>query len=232
MSFSRKKKVTPSNSESPPTNGHASQSAQQQPPRHQPFPYNSQSTSQSRQQNQQPQPVCTWSAHASPFGPSPSPFPRSSHALTATATADGELFLFGGYAQGSARNDLHVFSTWDFSTTLLQTIGEVPSPRTSHGAALASNNLLIWGGITNFKDRNVPNQLQDNSLYVLDLGTSCLLMSRQTPADQTFLCFSISRVVPRRGQWSWAQRSSLPYHDCGRFQTLRLRWSNLREHFQ
>jgi hypothetical protein len=215
MSFSRKKKVTPSNSH--PTNGHASQSTQQQPPRHQPFPYNSESTSQSRQQNQQPQPVCTWSAHASPFGPSPSPFPRSSHALTATATADGELFLFGGYAQGSARNDLHVFSTWDFSTTLLQTIGEVPSPRTSHCVALASNNLLIWGGITNFKDRNVPNQLQDNSLYVLDLGTSDLLVSRQTPPDQSSLCYSIARVDPRRCQWSWAQRSSLPYHDLGRF---------------
>lgn len=175
MSFSRKKKPTPS-SNSPPANGHASQITQQQPPRHQPFPYNSQPTSPSHQQNQQPQPVCVWSAHASPFGPSPSPFPRSSHALTATATADGELFLFGGYAQGCARNDLYVFSTWDFSTTLLQTIGEAPSPRTSHGAALANNNLLIWGGITNFKDRNVPNQRQDNSLYVLDLGTLYLLM--------------------------------------------------------
>lgn len=190
MSFSRKKKLTPSNSL--PTNGHASQSTQQQLPRHQPFRYNSQSTSQSRQQNQQPQPVCIWSAHASPLGPSPSPFPRSSHALTANATAAGELFLFGGYAQGSARNDLYMFSTWDFSTTLLQTIGEVPSPRTSHGAVLASNNLLIWSGITNFKDRNVPNQRQDNSLYVLDLGTSYLLMSRPTPPDQSFLCSSIA----------------------------------------
>jgi hypothetical protein len=224
------KELTPSNS--PPANGLASHSSQQQPPRHQPFPYRSQSTSQSHYQNQQPLPVCTWSAHASPFGPSPSPFPRSSHALTATATADGELFLFGGYAQGSARNDLHVFSTWDFSTTLLQTSGEAPSPRTSHGAALASRHLLIWGGITNFKDRNVPDQLQDNSLYVLDLGTSYLLMSRPTPPDESFLCSSIARVDPRRSQWSWAQRPSLPYHDRGRFQALRLRRSDLRERFQ
>jgi hypothetical protein len=160
MSPSRKK-LTPSNS--PPANGLASQSTQQQP-----FPYKAQST---HQQNQQPQPVCIWSAHASPFGQSRSPFPRSSHALTATATADGELFLFGGYSLGSARNDLYVFSTLDFSTTQLQTIGEVPSPRTSHGAARVGNNLLIWGGITNFKDRSVPNRDQDDSLYILDLGT-------------------------------------------------------------
>ena len=199
MPSSLRKKLTSSNS--PPANGLASHSMQQQPPQHQSLPYRSQLDSQSHQQLL---PVCTWSAHASPFGPSPSPFPRSSHAMTATATADGELFLFGGYAQGSARNDLHVFSTWDFSTTLLQTSGEVPSPRTSHGAALASNNLLIWGGITNFKDRNVPDQLQDNSLYVLDLGTSYLLMSRPTPTDQSYLCSSIARVDPCRGQRSWA----------------------------
>ncbi|KAF8489448.1 hypothetical protein F5888DRAFT_1929890 [Russula emetica] len=170
MTSFRKKKLSPTKSS--PANGLASQSTQQQPPRHQPFPYRSQSTSQSHQQNQQnqqSQPVCIWSAHASPFGPSPSPFPRSSHALTATATAAGELFLFGGYAHGSAKNDLHLFSTRDFSTTLLETSGEVPSPRTSHGAALASNNLLVWGGITNFRDRNVPNRDQDGSLYILDL---------------------------------------------------------------
>jgi hypothetical protein len=187
--MSSRKKPPPSNS--PTANGFASQSAQQQPPRHQPHPYKSQSTSQSYdsyQLNQQPEPVCTWSAHAPPFGPSPSPFPRSSHALTTTTTAAGELFLFGGYAQGSARNDLHVFSTWDFSTTILETSGEVPCPRTSHGAALAGRNLLVWGGITNFKDRNLLNQQQDSSLYILDLGTSYLLMLRPTPPDQSFLC--------------------------------------------
>jgi hypothetical protein len=179
---SRKKKITPSNS--PTANGFVSQpSIQQQPPRHQPLPHKPQSISQYHEQYRQPELVCTWSAHARPLGPSPSPFPRSSHALTATANSAGELFLFGGYAQGSARNDLHVFSTWDFSTTLLETSGDVPSPRTSHGAALAGNNLLVWGGITNFKDRNLPNHHQDGSLYILDLGASYLLMSRPTPPD-------------------------------------------------
>jgi hypothetical protein len=88
------------------------------------------------------------------------------------------LFLFGGYVHGSPSNDLYAFSTRDFSTTLLQTSGKVPSPRIAHGAALTSTNLLIWGGTTNFGDQKVLNQRQDDSLYFLNLGTSCLLMSR------------------------------------------------------
>ena len=211
-----KKKHTSSDSPS------SNELASPQSPGHQPFPYKSQSTS--HRMNQQPQLVCTWSAHASPFGPSPSPFPRSSHALTATATAANELFLFGGYAQGSPRNDIYVFSTRDFSTTLLQTSGDVPSPRTSHGAVLTGNSLLTWGGITNFKDRHKPNQQQDDTLYILNLCTLYLLMSKSIPPDQSFLCSSIARVDPCRGRWSRAQRPSLPYHDRGRFQALRLRW--------
>jgi hypothetical protein len=176
MSSSRKK-PTPSNS---PT-AHGFSQSQQQPLRRQSFSYNSQPTSPSHQQNPLLGPVCTWSAHAPPFGSSPSPFPRSCHALTATANNAGELFLFGGYAQGSARNDLHAFSTWDFSTTLLQTSGDVPSPRASHGAVLAGSNLLVWGGITNFKERNLPNQHQDGSLYILNLGTRRFLLLKPTP---------------------------------------------------
>src|SRR6266699_1995152 len=77
------------------------------------------------QSTQQPRPVCTWSAHAPQSGPSPSPFPRDSYTLNATATAAGELFLFGDYVDGRASNDVYVFSTREFSTTLLQTSGEV-----------------------------------------------------------------------------------------------------------
>lgn len=141
----------------------------------------SQSQPHSLQNKQHPRPVCTWSAHAPRPGPSPSPFPRYCHALTATATATGELFLFGGYVHGSASNDLYVFSTQDFSTTILKTSGKAPSPRVALGAALASTNFLIWGGTTNFSDQN---QCQDNSLYFLDLCTSYILMSRSTLADQ------------------------------------------------
>jgi hypothetical protein len=118
---------------------------------------------------QQPGPVCTWSAHVPQSGASPSPFPRSGHTLTATATAAGDLFLFGGYVHGGASSDLYVFSTRDFSTTLLQTSGEVPTPRFAHGAALiGTSTLLICGG---HGDQNAINH---DSVYLLNPGTSDL----------------------------------------------------------
>ena len=129
-----------------------------------------------------PRPVCTWSAHAPQSKLSPSPFPRDSHTLTATATATGELFLFGGHVHGYASNDLYVFSTQDFSATLLRTKGKAPSPRCTHGAALTGTTLLICGG-TNFGDEKV---LKHDSLYLLNLGTSDLLTSSPKPADRSF----------------------------------------------
>jgi len=132
--------------------------------------------SHSSQQDQQPGPVCTWSAHAPQSGPSKSPFPRHYHALSATATTAGEWFLFGGYAQRHKRNDLFVFSTQDFSTTLLQTSGEVPSPRVGPTAVLIGTTLLIWGGRSGYGNENVLNEREDDSLYLLNLGMSDLLM--------------------------------------------------------
>jgi hypothetical protein len=116
------------------------------------------------------------------------PFPRSSHTLTATATATaaGEFFLFGGFvghAHRRASCDLYVLSTRDFSATLLQTSGEVPTPRAGHGAALIGSTLLICGGNTDFGEQYVLNH---DSLYLLDLGTSDLLMSSLIPADHSF----------------------------------------------
>jgi len=128
--------------------------------------------------------ICVWSAHAPQSGPSPFPFPRDGHTLTATATAAGVLFLFGGLVNGCASNDLYVFSTRDFSTTLLQTSGEDPSPRYAHGAALIdTTTLLICGGQPNFGNENVLNH---DSLCLLNLGTLDLLMSSPTPADHGF----------------------------------------------
>jgi hypothetical protein len=126
------------------------------------------------------QPVCTWSTHAPQSEPSPSPFPRDSHTLTATATAAGELFLFGGIVDSYASSHLYVFSTRDFSATLLQTSGEVPTPRHAHGAALIGTTLLICGG------RIGQKVLYHDTLYLLNLGTSDLLMSSPTPADHSF----------------------------------------------
>ena len=135
------------------------------------------------QSTQQLWPVCTWFAHAPQPGSDPSPFPRDRHTLTPTATATGELFLFGGYVHGCASSDLYVFSTRDFSTTLLQTSGEVPTPRYAHGTALIGTTLLICGGTRNIGDRNVPNH---DSHYLLNLGTLDPLMTCPTPAHHSF----------------------------------------------
>jgi hypothetical protein len=131
----------------------------------------SQSHSQSSQQTQQSQPLYPWSAYTLPSGQWPSPIPRCLHALSTTATSAGELFLFGGKTHGGMQNDLYVISTRDFSTTLLQTSGDLPSPRIAHCAVLTSTTLLIWGGKTDFSDQDAQNQSNDDSFYLLNLGT-------------------------------------------------------------
>ena len=107
--------------------------------------------------------------------------------MTAIATTAGELFLFGGYVtvDGCASSDLFVFSTRNFSTTLLQTSGDVPTARYAHGAALIdTTTLLISGGKTELGESAiVPNH---DSLYLLNLGTSVPLTSSPTTVDHTF----------------------------------------------
>ena len=178
MSFFSWKKHFEAPSTSAPASGLASSQVTHRLPVQ--FPTNSQSQSQSHLQSpqeiRQSQPVCPWSAHAPLFGQSPSPFLRHAHALSTTATTAGELFLFGGYVHSSESpsNDLYVFSTRNFSTTLLQTSGDVPSPRYGHCAVLTSTTLLIWGGRTGLSDQNVQSQTNDDSFYLLNLGTSDL----------------------------------------------------------
>ena len=84
------------------------------------------------------------------------------------------MFLFGGLVHDSARNDLYVFSTQCLAATLLQTSGDIPSPRVGHAGALVGSVLLIWGGDTNTSGQEVPNEPQDDSLYFLNLSTSDL----------------------------------------------------------
>ena len=207
MSFF-KKKPSPSNSAS---------TQQQQ------FPSKSPSPSQ---QKQQPQPIYPWSAHTPSSTQSSSPFPRHAHALSTTATVAGELFLFGGYIQStkSVINDLHMFSTRDYSTAPMKTSGQAPNRRYGHRAAFTNTTLLIWGGVSNRSDRSAENRWDDDSLYLLNLGTSFLLMLRFVPDDQNSFHSSIARVDPRRGRWSWAWQSFPPYRHVGRCKALRLRW--------
>jgi hypothetical protein len=78
----------------------------------------------------------------------------------------------------SLNNDLYAFSTRDVFTSLLQTSGDVPSPRYGHHAVLTgtslSTTLLIWGGKTGLSEQNVQSQTNDDSFYLLNLGTSDL----------------------------------------------------------
>ena len=134
----------------------------------------SQSHSQSSQQTLQSRPLYPWSAHTPPSGQRPSPFPQYLLAVSTIATASGEWFLFGGLPRDSMR-DLYVISTRDFSTTLLQTRGDVPEPRHGHHAVLTSTTLLIWGGRT-------VSDVHDDSFYLLNLGTSDLFHVKIRPS--------------------------------------------------
>jgi hypothetical protein len=235
----RKKKHSKAPFTSTPTSGLASSQVTQQLQSLPQVPTYSQSQSQSQshlqspQGKQQSQPVCPWSTHTPPSGRWPSPFPRCFHALSTAATSAGELFLFGGSTPDRIHNDLYIISTRDFSTTLLNTSGDIPNPRYAHHAVLTSTTLLIWGGTTEFSDQNAQNQSDDDSFYLLNLGTSDPFhFTRPAPADQSFLRSSIARLVPHRGRWSRARPSLLPYHDVGWFQALRLRWPDRQEPFK
>jgi hypothetical protein len=165
----RKKKHSEAPSTSAPASGLASSQVTQQLE----FPANSQSRLQSPQEKQQSQPVCPWSAHIPRSGQSPPPFPRFLHTLSTSPTVPGELFLFGGYVfrSDSPSSDLYVISTRDFSTTLLQTSGDIPSPRFGHRAVLTGTTLSIWGGTS---DDSEDASGSDDSFYLLNLGTSDL----------------------------------------------------------
>ncbi|KAI1789772.1 hypothetical protein LXA43DRAFT_1096023 [Ganoderma leucocontextum] len=106
---------------------------------------------------------------APPAGGSPSPFPRYGHALPVNATTSGELFLFGGLVRETVRNDLYLISTRDLSATLLQTTGEIPSPRVGHASALVGSVLIVWGGDTKTSSKSKPGDKQDDGLYLLNL---------------------------------------------------------------
>jgi hypothetical protein len=101
---------------------------------------------------------------------SPSPFPRYGYALPSTATANGDLFLFGGLVREASCNDLYLLSTRDLSATLLETGGEIPTPRVGHASALVSSTLIVWGGDTRWTQNSKATDKQDDGFYLLNLG--------------------------------------------------------------
>lgn len=189
---------------SPPIQGPTmqQQQQQQQPAQAQQSPQVAVSQSGQQPQSQQaPQRTYPWSQRrlmlpppvvlpktgvAPPATPSPSPFPRYGHALPAAATATGELFLFGGLVRETVRNDLYLFSTRDLSATMLQTSGEIPSPRVLHASALVGSVLIVWGGDTKSHNKAKQDETQDNGLYLLNLGKLKLLCSSTTCLQQSF----------------------------------------------
>ncbi|KIY51211.1 hypothetical protein FISHEDRAFT_37425, partial [Fistulina hepatica ATCC 64428] len=98
--------------------------------------------------------------------PSPCPFPRYGHSLPPTGSSNGDLYLFGGLVRDTPMNDLFVLNSRELSATLVQTAGDVPSPRVGHASALVSNVLIVWGGDT----RQNVNEKQDDGLYLLNIG--------------------------------------------------------------
>jgi hypothetical protein len=154
-----------------------------QPPQPQQQPRGASPVTSASQQQQPRQPTYPWSQRklllnppvvlpkpgvSPPQTPSPSPFPRYGHALPTTATNSGELFLFGGLVHGEVQNDVYLISTRELSATMLQTTGEIPSPRVGHASALVGSVLIVWGGDT--KTNNKSNT--DDGLYLLNLCKS------------------------------------------------------------
>ncbi|CDO73456.1 hypothetical protein BN946_scf185013.g91 [Trametes cinnabarina] len=120
---------------------------------------------------------------APPTSPSPSPFPRYGHALPVNATSSGELFLFGGLVRDTVRIDLYLISVRDLSATLLQTTGEIPSPRVGHASALVGSVLIVWGGDTKTSSKSKAADKQDDGLYLLNLVRTKATWELVEPAE-------------------------------------------------
>lgn len=150
-----------------PVTGPQQQQQQQPQPRQPTYPWSQ------RKLNLNPPVVLPRPGVAPPQTPSPSPFPRYGHALPSTATGSGELFLFGGLVREQVRNDVYLISTRELSATLLQTTGEIPSPRVGHASALVGSVLIVWGGDTKTSNKSKPSDSHDDGLYLLNLCEFC-----------------------------------------------------------
>lgn len=94
----------------------------------------------------------------------------------------------------TARNDLYLFSTRDLSATLLQTGGEIPSPRVGHASALVSSVLIVWGGDTKTDPKSKPTDKQDDGLYLLNLGVYLIFSRAFRDQNRLIVANSFSRV--------------------------------------
>jgi hypothetical protein len=94
-----------------------------------------------------------------------SPFPRYGLSLPPVPTQSGHLLIFGGLVRDTVRNDLYALDCQDFSTALVQAVGEVPIPRVGHASALVRSVLIVWGGDTKTR----MEEDQDEALYLFNI---------------------------------------------------------------
>ena len=52
---------------------------------------------------------------------------------------------------------------------MLQTTGEIPTPRVGHASALVGSVLIVWGGDTKSNNKSNPGDSLDDGLYLLNL---------------------------------------------------------------
>lgn len=69
------------------------------------------------------------------------------------------------------RNDVYLISTRELSATMLQTTGEIPSPRVGHASALVGSVLIVWGGDTKSNNKPKTGDPHDDGLYLLNLSS-------------------------------------------------------------
>jgi len=70
------------------------------------------------------------------------------------------------------QHDLYAIRASDFRTSLIQTIGQVPSPRAGHVCVSVSTVLIVWGGHNNLYS---DQESLDDGLYLLNLGEFAVL---------------------------------------------------------
>ncbi|CAA0160706.1 unnamed protein product [Arabidopsis thaliana] len=123
------------------------------------------------------------------------PGPRCGHTLTAVFVNNShQLILFGGSTTAVANhnsslpeisldgvtNSVHSFDVLTRKWTRLNPIGDVPSPRACHAAALYGTLILIQGGIG-------PSGPSDGDVYMLDMTNNKwikFLVGGETPSPR------------------------------------------------
>ncbi len=71
------------------------------------------------------------------------------------------------------RNDVFALSVQDnYAVRLLETFGDIPSPRFGHACVVVGNAVIVWGGDTRTGHETESVCSLDSSLYVLNVGLS------------------------------------------------------------